>query len=59
MIFTIGCFMMMIGFAIGTLFGESNVRLWNKYDYIGAIVFNFGVIGVLSSFFTITWRYMP
>ncbi len=59
MIFTIGCFMMMIGFAIGTLFGESNVRLWNKYDYSGAIVFNFGVLGVLAPLFTVTSRYMP
>ena len=59
MIFTLGCIMMMIGFAIGTLFGEHSTRRWNKYDYLAAIIFNFGVIGVLSSIFTITWRYMP
>ena len=59
MIFTIGCIMMMLGFFIGHLFGEDSVRLWNRYDYLGAVLFNIGGLGVLSSFFTITWRYMP
>jgi len=59
MIFTIGCIMMMLGFFIGHLFGEHSVRLWNKHDYLGAALFNIGALGVLSSIFTITWKYMP
>jgi hypothetical protein len=62
MIFTIGCIMMMIGFAIGHFFGDPMPNpwgRWNKYDYVGAVMFVLGFLGVLSSFFTVTWRYMP
>lgn len=59
MIFTIGCIMMMIGFAIGHSFGDQRLRVWNAYDHIGVWMFVFGFLGVLSSIFTITWRHMP
>lgn len=59
MIFTTGVIMMMLGFAIGHLFGEDNVRKWNVYDYVGSSMFILGVIGVFCSIFTITWKYMP
>jgi hypothetical protein len=59
MIFTIGCIMMMIGFVIGHSFGDQRLSVWNKYDHIGVWMFVFGVLGALSSIFTITWKYMP
>lgn len=62
MIFTIGCIMMMLGFAIGHLFGDQMPRpytRWNHYDRVGVGMFVIGFFSVLSSIFTITWRYMP
>lgn len=59
MIFTIGCIMMMLGFTIGHSFGAASLHEWNRYDYIGSSLFVLGFFSVLSSIFTITWRYMP
>lgn len=59
MIFTIGCIMMMLGFSIGHLFGDPHSRVFNKFDYVACIMFILGALGLLSSIFTVTWRYMP
>ena len=59
MIFTIGCIMMMLGFTIGHLFGNTSPRTWNHYDRVAVAMFVIGFFSVLSSIFTITWRYMP
>lgn len=59
MIFTIGLISMMLGFAIGHLFGDRLPWAWNRYDYVGSALFVFGFFSALSSVFTITWKYMP
>ena len=59
MIFTLGFIMAMIGFGIGHLFGDPHRHIFNKFDYIACIMFILGALGVLSSIFTITWKYMP
>lgn len=62
MMFTIGSILMMLGFLIGHTLGDpmpSAFGRWNKYDYIGVSMFVVGLLLVLSSIFTITWKYMP
>jgi len=59
MIFTTGILMAICGFFIGHLLGDSRRSVYNKFDYVACTLFVFGVLGMLSSIFTITWRYMP
>lgn len=59
MIFTLGLIMAMIGFGIGHTFGDPRHYVFNAFDKVACILFILGVLGMLSSIFTITWKYMP
>ena len=59
MIFTIGILLAIFGFSIGHSFGDHRKSVWNKFDYVASSMFVVGVLLMLSSILTITWRYMP
>lgn len=59
MMFTIGCIMMMLGFSVGHILGDPHRYTYNKFDYLASVMFVSGILFVLSSIFTVTWRYMP
>ena len=59
MMFTIGVAMMILGLAVGHLFGDARRNVFNPFDIAASTLFVLGLISVLSSIFTITWKYMP
>lgn len=59
MMFTIGILLAIFGFSIGHLFGDKRLSTWNKYDYVASTMFVVGVLSMMSSVLTVTWRYMP
>ena len=59
MIFTTGLIMCMVGFAVGHFFGDERAHVFNQYDIVACLMFILGVLGMMLSIFTITWKYMP
>lgn len=59
MIFVIGMFLFVVGFAVGIGWGDPHYARWNKWDRIAQVLIIAGMLTMWASVCIFLWGVMP